>query len=136
MYFGPDFSFNQISYEAPESQPVWDGVFKVDKSKPSHYFAWIVSDGVARNVRRIHRKVQRHHPELFAAINQEIEAEDESGTIYRFKGEAIAMAQLPSWPNNLFIDSVYRWTDENGRVAYCTYQETWYHRFQRFMRKR
>lgn len=48
-------------------------------------------------------------------------------------GEAIAAASLPSWPNNMFVDSVYKWTDEaTGRIAYTTYQEAWYARNQRF----
>lgn len=136
MYFGPDLSFNQVGYESPETKPVWDGAFAIDPAKPSHYFAWVVVDGEPRNVVRVRRKVHRHHPELFAAIEQEIEAQDSSGRVYRFRGEAIAMAQLPSWPNNLFIDSVYRWTDEQGRETYCAYQEAWYARFQRLRRGR
>ncbi len=136
MHFGPDLSFNQIGYEAPDSQPVWDGVFTVDKTRPSHYFAWVVRNGEPRDVVRVRRKVHRYHPQLFAAVEQEIEAEDAAGEIYRFRGEAIAMAQLPSWPNNLFVDSLYRWRDEQGRETYCAYQEAWYARFQRHMRKR
>jgi len=49
-----------------------------------------------------------YHPELFAAIEQDIEAEDDTGIIYHFKGSAVATAQLPSWPNNILVDSVFR----------------------------
>ena len=49
-----------------------------------------------------------YHPELFAAIEQDIEAEDDTGIIYYFKGSAVATAQLPSWPNNILVDSVFR----------------------------
>jgi hypothetical protein len=46
------------------------------------------------------------------------------------------MAHLPSWPNNFFVDSVYRWEDEAGRVSHCSYQEAWYRRFHRMMTTR
>ncbi|HKY91203.1 MAG TPA: hypothetical protein VJM11_09185, partial [Nevskiaceae bacterium] len=82
----------------------------------------------------VRRAVTKRHPQLFAATEQTIEATDEAGERYRFRGEAIAMAHLPSWPNNIFIDSVYRWTDDRGRVTHCAYQETWYHRMHRHLR--
>jgi hypothetical protein len=92
---------------------------------------WV--DGEARNLTRVRRDVARYHPELFAALEQEIEAEDETGRTWRFHGRAIAMAHLPSWPNNFFLDAVYRWEDERGRVSHCTYQEAWYRKFHRAM---
>lgn len=134
MCFGQDLSFNQVGYEAPDTNPIWDKVFTVDKAKPSHYFAWVVEKGEVRNIVRVHRNVTKYHPELFAAIEQTIEAEDETGQVYKFKGRAVAMAQLPSWPNNIFTDSVYRWEDGQGRVTHCAYQEAWYSRYQRFRR--
>ncbi|PMD52470.1 uncharacterized protein K444DRAFT_636204 [Hyaloscypha bicolor E] len=136
MSFDGTLSFNQVGYEAPDTDPIWENVFSIDKSKPSHYFAWVVVDGVARNIIRVRRNVTKYHPDLFAAIEQEIEAEDDAGKVYHFKGEAIAMAQLPSWPNNIFIDSVFRWSDDEGRVTYCAYQEAWYSRYQRFRREK
>ena len=48
-------------------------------------------------------------------LGQAVEAEDETGATWRFHGEAIAMAHLPSWPNNFFVDAVYRWEDDAGR---------------------
>jgi hypothetical protein len=48
----------------------------------------------------------------------------------------VAMAHLPSWPNNFFVDAVYRWEDERGRVSHCTYQEAWYRKFHRAMSAR
>lgn len=127
--------FNQIGYELHETAP-WRGAFTVDESKPAHYFAWLVKDGEVRNVPTVHRRALRYHPDLYMATEQEIVAVDDKGDRYRFHGEAIALAQLPSWPNGLFFDSVYRWTDEQGREAYCAYQEAWYQRFQRHMRRR
>ena len=70
------------------------------------------------------------------AMRQEVEAEDETGRIYRFKGEAIAAAALPAWPNASFHDSVFRWEDEQGRVAFCTYQEIWFDEYQLAMKPR
>jgi hypothetical protein len=70
------------------------------------------------------------------AIKQEIEARDERGRTYRFRGEAIASASLPAWPNTSFHDSVYRWEDEQGRVTHSTYQEIWFDAYQRAMKGR
>ena len=135
MYLGDDFCFNQIGYELHDKAP-WRGAFDIDETKPAHYFAWLVKDGEARNVPTVQRRALKYHPDLFVATQQEIVAIDDKGERYRFHGEAVAMAQLPSWPNGLFFDSVYRWRDEQGREAYCAYQEAWYHRCQRHMRRR
>jgi len=132
IFFGDDLSFNQVGYDSTQ---VWNDTFKVDASKPTQYFAWVITDGVKCEVVRVERKIQRWHPQLYSAVEQTIVAEDNQGKIYRFKGEAIAQAHLPSWPNGIFIDSVYKWTDEDsGRVAYCTYQEAWFAAYQRFMK--
>lgn len=136
MYFGPDLCFNQIGWEAPDADPAWKGAFEMPADKPSFYFAWVVRDGEARNIAKVRRAVTQRHPDLFVTTKQTIEAVDEKGERYRFEGEAIALAQLPSWPNNLFFDSVYRWTDERGRVTHCAYQEAWYHRMHRHLRGR
>jgi len=69
-------------------------------------------------------------------MRQEISAEDDRGEVYRFRGEAIACASLPAWPNTSFHDSVYRWTDEQGRTTYATYQELWFDDYQRAMKRR
>jgi hypothetical protein len=135
MYFGDDLCFNQIGYESHDAAP-WRAAFTMDPAKPAHYFAWLVKNGEARNVPTVNRRVLRYHPDLFTAVEQEITAIDDQGEQYKFHGEAIAMAQLPSWPNNLFFDSIYRWRDAAGRETYCAYQEAWYHRYQRLMRGR
>ena len=49
------------------------------------------------------------------------------------RGEAIASASLPAWPNTSFHDSVYRWEDAEGRVTHATYQEIWFDTYQRAM---
>lgn len=42
----------------------------------------------------------------------------------------------PAWPNVSFHDNVYRWTDDAGRITYCTFQEIWIEKHQRAMRQR
>lgn len=134
MYFGPHLSFNQVGFDSTQ---VWADAFSIDKSKPTHYFAWVLVDGVKREVVRVNRQITKWHPSLYAATAQTIEAEDDQGTIYRFKGEAVAQANLPSWPNGIFVDSVYKWTnEETGEVCHATYQEAWFAKYQRFMKGR
>jgi hypothetical protein len=40
---------------------------------------------------------------------------------------------MPAWPNTSFHDSVYRWEDEQGRVAHATCQELWFDTYHRAM---
>jgi hypothetical protein len=133
MCFGEDLIFNQISIESPDTEPAWSGLYVVPEGRPTHHFAWLYADKELRMVTRVRRNVLEYHPEMFAAARQEIEAEDDSGRTYRFAGEAIAMSAIPAWPNAGFHDSVYRWEDEQGRVAHCTYQEIWSDKYQRAM---
>lgn len=133
MYFGEDLVFNQISYEHPDTDPAWKGVYEVPADRPTHHFAWIIVEGGSRQVVRVRRNVLERHPLLHAAIRQEIEAEDETGQVHRFHGEAVAMTPMPAWPNVTFRDSVYRWEDEHGRVTHATYQEIWFEAYQRAM---
>jgi hypothetical protein len=105
-------------------------------NRPSHHYAWIQLGEETREIVRVRRNVLEYHPTIHLPIRQEIEAEDETGATYRFTGEAIACASLPAWPNTSFHDSVYRWEDQEGRVAYATYQELWFDTYQRAMKKR
>lgn len=136
MCFGEDLSFNSVGVEDPNSNPIWEGVYAFPKSKPSHHYGWVVVNGEARNLTTVKRHVSEYHPTLHAATKQTIEAVDEKGQVYRFKGEAVAMANLPAWPNLFFVDSVYCWTDERGRKSYITYQEGWYAKNHRFRKGR
>ncbi|HVW35609.1 MAG TPA: tyrosine protein kinase [Acidimicrobiia bacterium] len=133
MYFGADLVFNQIGFESPDTSPPWKGLYDVVHGAPTFHFGWALVDGEPRTLRSVHRSVTRRHPDLFAALEQDIEAVDETGARWRFHGTALAMAHLPSWPNNFFVDSVYRWEDTAGRVSHGTYQEAWYRRFHRAM---
>ncbi|MGU3650731.1 DUF7064 domain-containing protein [Mycolicibacterium sp. A43C] len=132
MYFGPDLIFNQISFESPDTNPAWAGLFDVG-DRPTHHYAWVQRHDESRLITSVHRNVLEYHPRIHMAMRQEITAHDERGDVYRFRGEAIASASLPAWPNASFHDSVYRWEDEQGRVAYATYQEIWFDDYQRAM---
>lgn len=136
MYFGDDLVFNQVSFEAPDTDPAWAGLYELPPGRPTHHFAWVVADGEALEIVSVRRNVLERHPRIHMAIRQEVEAEDENGRIYRFSGEAIAAAVLPAWPNVSFHDSVYRWTDEQGRETHCTYQEIWFDDYERAMKER
>jgi hypothetical protein len=136
MCFGEDKIFNQISFEAPDTDPAWLGIYEMPPDRPTHHFAWLYQDGEIHSINRVRRNVLERHPRLYAATKQEIEAEDEHGRTHRFHGSAIAMAVVPAWPNVTFRDSVYRWEDEDGRVTHSTYQEIWFDTYQRAMKKR
>jgi hypothetical protein len=134
--FGAELSLNVTSFENPDTGPAWAGVVDVPDGTPNFYSAWIARDGETRAVARVRRDVLAYHPTQYAALRQELEVEDEQGEVYRFTGEALAMAPMHSWPNIAFHDSVYRWTDEHGRVTHCTYQEIWFDDYQRAMKAR
>jgi hypothetical protein len=135
MYFGPDLIFNQISFEPLDTNPAWAGLYNVG-DRPSHHFAWIQRGDETRSIKWVRRNVLEYHPRIHLPIRQEITAEDENGELYRFQGEAIACASLPAWPNTSFHDSVYRWTDEQGRTTHATYQELWFDEYQQMMKRR
>ena len=136
MYFGPDLVFNQISFEAPDTNPAWTGIFELPEGAPTHHYAWVYDGTDVHEVVRVRRDVLAYHPTNHVATRQEIEAEDEHGRIYRFSGEAIAVSAITAWPNAGFNDTVYRWQDEQGRVTHCTYQELWADTYQRAMHGR
>lgn len=135
MYFGPDLIFNQISFEPLETNPAWAGLYDVGE-RPSHHFAWVQVGDETRSIRWVRREVLEYHPRIYLALRQEITAQDECGEHYRFRGEAIACASLPAWPNTSFHDSVYRWEDDRGRTTHATYQELWFDDYQRMMKRR
>lgn len=136
MYFGDDLVFNQIGIESLDTKPAWAGLYDFPADKPASHYGWVVANGEVREVTQVRRNVLKYHPDLYAAVRQEIEAVDETGSVYRFRGEAIAMATIPAWPNTTFHDSVYRWEAEDGRIAHATYQELWWEDYQRAMHAR
>jgi hypothetical protein len=136
MCFGPERIFNQISFEAADTDPAWLGVYEMPADRPTHHFAWLYEGGETHAITRVRRNVTERHPQLYAATRQEIEAEDEHGRVHHFSGQAIAMAAIPAWPNVTFRDSVFRWEDEHGQTTYSTYQEIWFDQYQRAMKQR
>jgi hypothetical protein len=136
MCFGEDLIFNQISFEAPDTDPAWLGVYQMPPDRPTHHFAWLVKDGETIAIEKVRRNVLERHPRLHAATRQEIDATDATGRVHRFTGTAIAMTAMPAWPNVVFRDSVFRWEDERGRVTHSTYQEIWFDAYQRAMKER
>jgi hypothetical protein len=136
MRFGPDLALNAVSIEAADTDPAWLGLYDLPAGTPASFHAWLVRDGKPRWLTDVRRDVLEYHPTMYAALRQRLEVVDETGERYRFAGEAIAMAAMHSWPNVAFHDSVYRWTDEWGRIAHCTYQEIWFDDYQRAMKQR
>jgi hypothetical protein len=121
MYFGDRLIFNQSCFA---------------DDRLTHRFAWILVDGELRQVTSVRREVLEYHPQLYAAVRQEIEAVEEDGRVHRFFGDAIAMAAIPASPNAALRDSLYRWRDEDGGVAYATCQEIWFQDHQHAMKRR
>ncbi|MGQ0466586.1 MAG: tyrosine protein kinase [Sporichthyaceae bacterium] len=136
MCFGEDLIFNQISFEARDTDPAWIGVYDVPAEQRTHHFAWLQQGDKTLDIVRVRRNVLQRQPQTFMSLRQEIEAEDETGAIHRFVGEAIATCTMPAWPNVSFHDSVYRWTDETGRVTHSTFQEIWFDPYQQAMKAR
>jgi hypothetical protein len=136
MCFGEDLIFNQISFESADTDPAWTGVYEMPADRPTHHFAWLYVDGELTEITRVRRNVLERHPQLHAALRQEIEAHDTAGRVHNFSGTAIAMAAMPAWPNVIFRDSVYRWEDDRGRITHSTYQEIWFDDYQRAMKRR
>lgn len=136
MYFPETgVAFNQVGFEAPDSQPIWAGALTIPEGMPTHHFAWVYDGNELRQVTEVRREVHELHPWVPAPMRQTIEARDEAGNEYSFTGEAIAMAPIPSWPNAGTFDSVIRWTDEQGHVGHGPGQGVWYQRFQHVMKE-
>jgi hypothetical protein len=125
IYFDDDVAFNQAGIEAPGTGAIWETYDEPPSAEPTHHFAWVCRDGELREVSRVHCRVLERHPQLHAPLSVEIEAEDELGESYNFKGDAIAMAPLAAWPNLTAYDSVFRWEDADGRVGHGVLQAMW-----------
>jgi hypothetical protein len=128
-YFGEDLAFNVTSFESPDTEPAWDGLYEIPSGAPTAYYKWLVRDGQPLAITEVRRNVLEYHPVLGSAICQELELVDETGARHRFEGRALSVTPMHSWPNIGFSDSVHRWEDERGRVTHCTYQEIWWARY-------
>jgi hypothetical protein len=131
--FGEDFSFNQIGWEHPETDPPFLAVYPVPADRPSHIYGWVHANGVTSLLESVRRTTHERHPVSHLSTRMTIEATDELGRDFRFEGTAIALAALPAWPNIDFHDSVFRWEDESGRISHATCQEAWFDKYQRLM---
>jgi hypothetical protein len=131
-----ELAFNQVGFEAPDSDPAWAGELSIPEGMPTHHFAWVFDRDELREVTEVRREVHELHPGTYAPLRQTITAADSAGNRYRFTGESIAIASIPSWPNAATYDSVIRWRDEHGRVGYGPGQGVWYQAYQQLMKAR
>jgi hypothetical protein len=137
MYFADSkLAFNQVGFESPGTGAAWDGLLEIPAGMPTHHFAWVCRGDQLTEVTHVRRAVTKQHPQLHFPLEQEIEAADADGHEYRFRGTAIAAAPIPSWPNASTFDSVVRWEDADGRVAYGPCQGVWYDAYQQAMKTR
>ena len=137
MCFDGELMLNQIGIEDPDTDPLWKGLYDVPDSAPTHHWAWVQDGGgEPKAITRVHRNALEYHPKLHAPTKQELEVEDEDGRVYRFTGEAYALAAVPAWPNLAAAIGVYRWEDERGRSSDQTYQDIAFDRYFREMTRR
>lgn len=126
MHFGEHLTFNQVSIEPEDTDPLWSGLFEVPTDRPTHHFAWVRVDGEMREITSVRRTVHEYHPVLLAPIEQTVEASDSAGQEYRFHGVAMAMGSVPTWTNATLRQILYRWTNEStGDTAENSGQEIW-----------
>jgi hypothetical protein len=133
--FGPELAFNQMGFEAPDTNPPYLDVYSVDTERPSHVYGWVHSEGKTAPITRVRRHVHERNPYTHVAAHQTIEATDELDRSFEFTGTAIAATTLPAWPNLAFHDSLYRWEAPDGRVAFSTCQEAWYDKYHHHMNR-
>jgi hypothetical protein len=137
VYFGNDLCFNQVGFEDPDLDPTWKGLLEPPPAgSPGFHFAWAMRDGRLRDIVRVRRNVTEKHALTHIPLRQEIEAEDDHGHTYHLTGEAIASAPLAAWYNAATYDSVYRWTDDQGREAYGPVQGIWYEAYQHALKRK
>lgn len=134
MYFGPDLALNQIGVESVDTDPAWRSVYP-GYDGPGHRMAWLWQDGALRDVVDVRRTVHKRHPDLYSATEQTIEMTAATGERRVFTGSALAMCAVPAWPNVSAHDSLYLWTDEQGRTCHAPFQEAWFGNYQRALKK-
>lgn len=133
--FGADLALNTTSIEPEDSDPAWKGLYQLPDGAQPFFNSWVVRNGEPRRLVSVRRTVHRYHPILHCALEQELEAADDTGERYHFGGHALALAPMHSWPNIAFRDSVFRWKNlTDDRVAHCTYQEICYDTYIRAQR--
>jgi hypothetical protein len=98
-------------------------------------FAWVSRKGEVRGVRRIHRRETGRHPIFLHPLKMELEIEDDHGDVSFVEGEAVAFSPLPQWYNVSTYESIMRWEDDRGKVAYGPAQTIWNWKAQQAMRQ-
>lgn len=134
VYFDEDFAFNQMGFESLDTDPPWKHAYDIPAGTPNHVFAWVSRKGEVRGVKRIHRRDTERHPIFLHPLKTELEIEDDRGEVSFVKGEAIAFAPLPQWYNVSTHESLMRWEDDRGKVAYGPAQTIWNWKAQQAMR--
>jgi hypothetical protein len=94
----------------------------------------VARKGEVRGVRRIRRHETERHPIFLHPLKMELEIEDDHGEVSSVRGEAIAFSPLPQWYNVSTHESIMRWEDDRGKVAYGPAQTIWNWKAQRAMR--
>ncbi|EHB54841.1 hypothetical protein MycrhDRAFT_2035 [Mycolicibacterium rhodesiae JS60] len=133
--FGPDLAFNQMGFEAPDTNPPYRDVYPVDDGRPSHVYGWVHTEGQTASITKVKREVHQRNPYTHVASHQSIQATDALGRSFEFRGVAVAATTLPAWPNLAFHDSLYRWETTDGRITHSTCQEAWYDKYQHHMNR-
>ena len=133
-YFDEDFAFNTMGFESPDTDPPWKNTFDIPEGTPSHVFGWVSRKGEVRGVRRVHRRDIERHPIFLHPMKTELEIEDDQGDVSFVRGEAIAFSPLPQWYNVSTHESLMRWEDDRGKVAYGPAQTIWNWKAQQAMR--
>ena len=128
MYFGEDLIFNQICFEAPDTDPAWTGHLRDARPTARRTTSPGCSEGdeTLRDRARPPQRARVPPADLRCRCARRSRPRTSTAACTASRGEAIATAPMPAWPNVSFHDSVYRWEDEQGRVAHATYQEIWF----------
>lgn len=126
MWFGDDLAFNQVGYEHPDTDPSWAGVFDVPADRPTHHNAWVIVGGDVRAVCEVRVDVHARHPFLIMPTALTVGATDATGQTHAFRGEALAMTALPTWPQSVLRQAMYRWESADGRACVSSGQEMWW----------
>lgn len=137
IYFDEELCFNQVGFEKSDSDPGWNGLLDPPPADyPGFMFGFVGRGGELRDIVRVDRTVTKLHPSLHFPLEQEIEAEDAEGEVYRLRGEALGASPIVAWPNAFAYDSVVRWETDDGRVGHGPCQGIWYEAYQHAMKER
>ena len=137
VWFDEDLYINTVGLEKADSNPAWAGLLDPPPADyPGFNFAFVGRRNEVRAVTRVDRNVIEQHPTSHYPLKQEIEVEDETGETYQISGEALAHSPIVAWPHAFAYDSVYRWTNSDGRIGHGSCQGIWYEGYQHAMKRK